>query len=56
MKLNKKKVKLEKLQEAIETIWKTSQTVTSQEVGSRYLNLVGTVGPCRMGLCPGEVI
>jgi hypothetical protein len=44
-KLNKKKAKLEKLQEATETIWKTSQTRTSQEAGSQDLNLIGTLGP-----------
>jgi hypothetical protein len=32
--LNKKKTKLENLQEVAETRWKTSQTGTSQEVGS----------------------
>jgi hypothetical protein len=32
-KINKKKAKLEKLQEATENRWKTSQTGTSQEVG-----------------------
>jgi hypothetical protein len=36
-KLNKKKSKLEKLQETTENIWKTSQTGTLQEAGSRYL-------------------
>jgi hypothetical protein len=33
-KHNKKKAKLEKLQEATETRWKTSQIGTSQEAGS----------------------
>jgi hypothetical protein len=55
-KLNKKKAKLEKLQEATETRWKTSQTGTSQEAGSQDLNLAGTTGPRRMGLHPGEAI
>jgi hypothetical protein len=55
-KLNKKKAKLEKLQEVKETRWKTSQTGTSQEAGSQGLNLAGTTGPRRFGLRPGEVI
>jgi hypothetical protein len=55
-KLNKKKAKLEKMQEATKTRWKTSQTGTSQEAGSKDLNLAGVAGPCRMGLCLGEVI
>jgi hypothetical protein len=56
-KLNKKKAKLEKLQEVTETRWKTSQTGTSQEAGSQDLNLLaGTTGPRRIGLRPGEVI
>jgi hypothetical protein len=54
-KLNKRKAKLEKLQEVTETIWKTSQIRTSQEAGSQDLNLVGIVGPCRFGLRPDEV-
>jgi len=55
-KINKKKSKLEKLQEATENIWKTSQTGTSQEVDSQDLNLARTIGLCRMGLRPGEAI
>jgi hypothetical protein len=55
-KLNKKKARLEKLQEVKETRWKTSQTRTSQEAGSLGLNLAGTTGPCRFGLLLGKVI
>jgi hypothetical protein len=54
-KLNKKKAKLEKLQEVTETRWKTSQIGTSQEAGSQDLNLAGTTGPRRIGLRLGEV-
>ena len=50
-KLNKKKAKLEKLQEVTKNKWKTSQEASLQE-----LNLVGTTGPCRMGLHHGEDI
>jgi hypothetical protein len=55
-KLSKNKSKLEKIQEATESIWKTSQTRTSQEVGLQDLNLVGTTGLRRMGLLPSEAI
>ena len=55
-KLNKKKAKLEKLQEATKTRWKTSQIGTSQEAGSQDLNLAGTTGLCGMGLHLGKVI
>jgi hypothetical protein len=55
-KLNKKKAKLENLQEVTKTKWKTSQTGTSQEAGSQNLNLTGTTRPRRFGLRPGEVI
>jgi hypothetical protein len=55
-KLNKKKEKLEKLKEVTETRWKTSQTGTSQEVGSHDLNLAETTGLHRIELHPGEVI
>jgi hypothetical protein len=41
-KINKKKAKLEKLQESTETRSKTSQNGTSQEVGSQDLNLTRT--------------
>jgi hypothetical protein len=55
-KINKNKSKLEKLQEATENRWKTSQTRTLQEAGSQDLNLIGTTEPCRMGLHFGEAI
>jgi hypothetical protein len=55
-KLSKKNDNMEKLQEAIETRWKTSQTGTLQEVGLQDLNLVETIGPCRMGLHPRKAI
>jgi hypothetical protein len=55
-KLNKKKAKMEKLQEYIEKRWKTSQTGTSQAIGSQDLNLVGTIGNHRIRLLPSEVI
>jgi hypothetical protein len=55
-KLNKKKAKLENLQEIMETRSNTSQTGTSQEVGSQGLNLARTTGLCRFGLRPDEVI
>jgi hypothetical protein len=53
-KINKKKAKLENLQECTENRWKTSQTGTSQEASSQDLNLTGTIGLHRMGLRPGE--
>jgi hypothetical protein len=55
-KLNKKKDKLENLQEVKEYKWKTSQTGTSQEAGSHNLNLAGTSSLWRFGLHLGEVI
>jgi hypothetical protein len=42
--INKKKAKLENLQEDIETRWKTSHTGTSQEASSQDLNLDGIAG------------
>jgi hypothetical protein len=51
-KLNKKKAKLEKMQEVTKTRWKTSQTGTSQEVGSQGFNFVGTIGLQGFGLRP----
>jgi hypothetical protein len=53
-KLSKKKSKLEKIQDAIETKWKTSQTRASEEPSSQNLNLAGTTGPCRMRFHPSE--
>jgi len=50
-KLNKKKSKLEKLQEVTENRGKTSQEIDLQD-----LNLVETTEPRRMGLRPGEAI
>jgi hypothetical protein len=41
-KTNKKKAKLEKIQEATENIWKASQTGTSEEAGSQDSNLAAT--------------
>jgi hypothetical protein len=55
-KINKNKSKLENLQEATGNRWKTSQTGTLQDAGSRDLNLTGIVGPCRMGLRPSKAI
>ena len=55
-KFNKKKDKLEKLQEVKETRWKTLHTGTSQEAGSQNLNLTGTTGLRRFRLRHGEVI
>jgi hypothetical protein len=55
-KLNKKKAKLEKLQEVTENRWRTSQTGTSQEAGSQDLNLARTSGLRKMGHRPGEAI
>jgi hypothetical protein len=55
-KINKKKVKLEKLKEDTENRWKTLQTGTLQEVGSQDLNLARTSRPHRMGFLPGKYI
>jgi hypothetical protein len=50
-KLSKNKSKLEKILEATENRWKTSQGAGLQD-----LNLAGTTEPHRMGLHLGEVI
>ena len=55
-KFNKKKAKLENVQEVKETKWKTSQTGTSQKARSQGLNLTGTTGPRIFGLLSGKVI
>jgi hypothetical protein len=47
---------LEKLQEATEIRWKTSQSGTSQEVGLQDSNLTRTTEPRRMGLRLDEAI
>jgi hypothetical protein len=51
-KLNKKKAKLENMQEATENRWKTSQTWNLQEAGSQDLNLAGTTELTQNGTSP----